>query len=483
MPGRHPPLALLALLAAGAALCTLAAEPASAGGFEVGSNGVRAAGRGGAYAVGAKDLTALDHNPGALARLEGSQVMWHHNLLWHQSQFTRATLDAGWLDDGGTTFDTVQDNESLFWLGGFLAASLDLGDLTDADYVEDLTIALGVYGPPSVGKQDWPDYGPQSFMLTEADLILAYYSLAVAWQLPETFGVGLTFQWVDLSMMQYELVVDSAPTTGAAALDPIAEPDGGRLLTKLDLQDRVGFTMQVGAWWRPLRWLELGFAGRIIPVEMTPSGGVIVDQPTLITSELDVEMDLTLPLMFRGGLRFIHEEAGEEVFDLELDLHWEGWSVIDQYHVRMDGEISAQEVEDMTIPKAWRDTWALRMGGDWRAMPDLLTVRFGGFWESAAVPMNYTHLDFPSFERGGVSAGFTFDLGPVALSLAYTHVFQETRDVSETKAKTFAQRPLRPCPEYCDGLSGVPASAGRYVTSYDILSLGVDLDWGSFLRD
>ena len=475
----HVGLALLA-----GALFVVASAPAQAGGFEVPDNGVRALGRGGAYAVGARDLTALHYNPGALARLEGSQAMWHHNLVFHESTYTRATLDPGWLDDGGTSFDTVSDSEKLFWLGGFLAASIDLGDLTDSDYVEDITIALGVYGPSSVGTQSFPDYGPQSFMFTEADLILVYYSLAVAWQIPDTFGVGVTLQWVDLSKMEYELVVDSAPTTGAASLDPIAAPDGGRLLTKMQLQDRTGFTAQIGLWWRPVEWLEFGVAGRIIPVDLRPEGGVTVDQPTLITSELSVSMELTLPIQLRGGLRYIHtDDEGEEVFDLEIDVFWENWSVIDEYYVQMDGEISAQAVEDIVMPKAWQDTVAVRVGADWRAVPDLLTVRAGGFYETGAVPQNYTHLDFPSFERGGVGLGFTFDVGPVSLSAGYMHVFQEDRNVSELKAKVFAQRPLRPCPENCDGINGVPSNAGSYKTSFDILSFGIDLHWGRFLAD
>ncbi len=411
-----------------------------------------------------KDLTALHFNPGKLAALEGSRAMWHHNLVFHEGSFTRATLDPGWLSDGGTEFDTVHDNESLFWLGGFLAASIDIGDFTDAAYVEDLTIALGIYGPSSVGKQDWPDYGPQSFMFTESDLLLAYYSLAVAWQLPDTFGVGLTLQWVDLSKMEYELVVDSTPTTGAGSLDPIAAPDNGRLTTKLVLEDRVGFTAQVGAWWRPVKFLEIAVASRFLPVELTPSGGVVVDQPSLITDELSVEMDLTLPATVRGGVRFIHWCGDRELFDIELDLFWEGWSSIDSYNVRMDGEISAQEVEDMTIDKNWQDTFSVRAGASWNAWVDPgITAHLGGFWESAAVPLNYSHLDFPSFERFGLGLGLSVELGPVALTMSYMHIFQETRTVPEVKAKTFAQRPLRPCPDFCDGILGVPANAGRFV--------------------
>ena len=146
-------------------------------------------------------------------------------------------------------------------------------------------------------------------------------------------------------------------------------------------------------------------------------------------------------------------------------------------------DAAVAKVEDIIMPKAWRDTYSVRLGGDWNAVPGWLSVRAGGYWESGAVPDRYTHLDFPSFDRGGVSLGLTVDLGPVALSAAYMHVFQEERDVAEVDGKVFAQRPLRPCPSNCDGLNGVVANAGVYKTSYDFLTFGIDLDWGSFFRD
>ena len=60
------------------------------------------------------------------------------------------------------------------------------------------------------------------------------------------------------------------------------------------------------------------------------------------------------------------------------------------------------------------------------------------------------------------------------------HVFQEPRAVSEAMAKGYQLRPLDPCPDSCDfgaGWSGVPANAGVFESSYDVLSTGIEVSF------
>ena len=48
-------------------------------------------------------------------------------------------------------------------------------------------------------------------------------------------------------------------------------------------------------------------------------------------------------------------------------------------------------------------------------------------------------------------------------------------------SKVFGQRPLRPCPDDCDGLSGVPANAGTFTSGFDLLTIGIDLRFREML--
>lgn len=458
--------------------CLLAPSLARAGGFEFPDVGSRAVGRGGAFAVGASDLTALHYNPGALAKQRGTTILYNHNLVFHNTSFQRAALSSAWGDDAGTTFPEVRDARKLFGLGPFFAVGSDFG-------LENWTFAAGVYGPSAVGRHDFPEYGPQSFMLTDMNILLAYYSVAAAWKLRDVFGIGATLQYVDLISMKYGLVTDSTATPDGA-LDPVPVPPAQgstQLVTELDLKDRFSGTAIIGLWYRPHPRVEVAVASRVVPVFLKAKGGLETDQPTIVSDEVHVELPMTLPALVRGGVRYIHAVKDREWFDLELSAQWENWSVVDAFDLKIDGEISGLPIQDISIAKNWKDTVSVRLGGDVNVLPPYLTVRAGGFWESPAMRKNYSHIDFPSFMRGGIGAGLSGGYKGIYLTVGYMHIFQETREVSELGGKQFQQRPLRPCPDDCAGASGVPANAGTFTSRYDLLSLGLEVRFRELLGD
>jgi long-subunit fatty acid transport protein len=456
----------------GTAALTLLPDVASAGGFEVPDQGARAVGRGGAFAVGASDLTALHYNPGKLATLGGTRVMYSHNLLFHRTSFQRASLGDAWGDDAGTDFGLAENRQKLFPLGGFGVMASDFG-------LKNWMFALGAYGPSAIGRHDYANYGPQSFMMTKMDVVVIYYSAAVAWEIPKKFGVGVTLQYVDLPRMNYGLVADSTPTTG---LNPLPNDSSTQLITDLKMKDRVGFTAILGLWYRPHRRIELGAGGRLIPVKMTPKGGVDTDKTTLLSDDVTAQMTFQLPVQLRGGLRYLHPlrkpgpdgDDGGERFDVELDVFWENWSQIDAYRIDFEGAINGQPIADQLIPKKWRDTLSVRLGGDLNLLDGHLTLRTGGYFETGASHPDFAHLDFPSFNRGGVGGGLTGSIRGISLTVGYMHIFQQTQETTELSAKGFQVRPLAGCPERCDGLSGVPANAGVFKSNMDILALSLD---------
>jgi long-subunit fatty acid transport protein len=461
--------------AVGSLLATLASAPAvaHAGGFEIPDTGARAVGRGGAMAVGVEDLTAMHYNPGALAKQRGTSLLYNQNLTFHRASFARSPLSASvWGVD--ETFARVQDKKKLFPLGLFAVVGTDFG-------LRNWTFAAGVYGPSAVGSHDYPEYGPQSFQLTDMSVLLAYYNLSAAWKWRDKFGIGATFQWVDMIQMKYALVVD-----GAASPNLHASPSDSTLLTtKLNLKDHTAATAIIGLWYRPHRRIELGLASRVVPVFLKAKGGVDVDKSTLVTRDIRVELPLVLPATLRGGVRYIHEveKAGKtrRWFDLELDVFYENWSVIKSFDLKFDGAISGQELGTVKVAKQWKDTVSVRLGGDFIALPPYLTVRAGGFFESPTQDKQHSHLDFPAFTRGGIGAGLSAGAKGVYATVGYMHVFQQTRTISESAAQVFQQRPLAPCPSECGGLSGVPANAGIFKSSFDLLNLGIEIRFAELL--
>jgi long-subunit fatty acid transport protein len=456
--------------AAGLALA-LIPTTAHAGGFEVPDQGARSVGRGGAYAVGVADLTALHYNPGKLAPLSGTRVLYSHNLVFQDTSFQRATLSDAWGANAGTSFDPVSDRANLWAGNGFGVVGSNFG-------LKNWMFALGVYGPSAIGKHDYPDYGPQSFLLTKMDVQVVYYSLAAAWQIPKKFGIGVTLQYVDMPRMRYALVADSTPVP---TLDPVPNDTSTQLITDLEMSDRFGATALVGMWGRPHPRIELGLSGRVVPVDMNARGGVTTDKTTLLSDDVTAQLRFQLPVQLRGGIRYIHplrkNQAGKgegERFDLEVDVFWENWSQIDAFRMNFDGAINGQPIADLTIPKQWRDTVSVRVGGDVNLLDNHLTLRAGGMYESGASHPDFAHLDFPSFNRGGISAGVTGSIRGVALTVGFMHLFVQPQETTELSGKGFQLRPLAVCPDRCDGLSGVPANAGTFRSRIDILALSLD---------
>ena len=441
----------------------------------------------------ADDLSAIYYNPAGLARQRGTRLLYSHRLLHRDVEYRRArTLDWGEASHGVPQlleFEHVQGESQWYLPGGILAAASDFG-------LEDFCFAVGVYGPPAVGYARYPEDGPQKYMVTEMDVVIIYYTLSMAWKHDELFGVGLSLQWVDVPTLNFEMVVDGniAPR--------LVSPQESRfdIRTRIEGEDRVGFTAIVGAWYKPLPSLELALASRIIPIPINSESQLYLEAENLNLSEPisitkdgrpnnDVTFSMTLPVQFRAGVRYIHMSEGRELFDLELDLHYDLWSSMDGFRMDagVDTELMGQQlvIDEIFIERSWRDTFSVRVGGDLNLLEDHLWLRGGFFYETPAVPDGYEYVDAFSFHRFGPGGGLTFRLYGADLSLAYTYIFQEARAVTEEDSRVYQQAPGSPCKapytdrnlcnEHYLGRPAAPANAGTYKVDYHLLNAGLSL--------
>ena len=458
------------------------ASPAFAGGYFSGEKGAHATGRAGAFTAKADDIMAVAYNPAGLSELDGWLLQVGNRFSYNAYEFTRKpTLDWGNLENGVppyVTFSPVENQTPWQLLDPLLGAAFSPGTRE----LKDFTFALAVYAPPGVAKQRFPVNGGQRLMMVDREAIMLNYNAAAAWQYRKTFGVGLTFQVIAVPTLRYSMIFDGNPQ--AANVEPVA----GEFDMRATIEGEDLFTPNAifGAWYRPLKFLELGFSAQVIPTSIQAESKLSVN-PVSIQDEVtlsrdgrpanDVSLELPLPLTARFGVRYVGLEGDSERFDIELDFGYEAWSRVESFTVDSRNLIATIRSQDVPVgvievEKQWRDTMNVALGGDYAVAPGLVTLRAGAFYETAVATPAYSNVDFVSGEQLGAAAGGSLFFDRFEIALAYGLRFQPTVDVNERDARVYQVVPASPCgppyddPAQCDpvylGRPGAPANAGTY---------------------
>ena len=375
-------------------------------------------------------------------------------------------------------------------------------------------VGAGLYGPGAIGKRSFDPEGPQRFLLTDAETILFYGTVSGAMQLSDAVGLGLSLQMVSMPHAQFGIDVDggikmseSFPDNHqeAATSDP-TEPNPNISHTDLEVRDLSGFSAIAGLHVALSPSWEIGVSSRMLPVEIEATGDMILSagaglqegkgleglmeagQVMVVSADCEdaqancdedygASMRFTLPPWVRLGARYIgRDDEGDETYDLELDLVYERWSVLEAYEISFDGKLKAfnrlDDLGDVVIPKRWKDTFGVRLGSSFSPMGSWLVMRAGAHFETAAVPDETTNIDFLGFDRVGGSLGAGLALGGVTIDVAYQFVYQPDRDV--TNSEVLVQRPLDPNID-----TPIAAGNGHYESSFHTIGLSLGYRWGA----
>lgn len=466
------------VLAAGAAFAE--------GGYFGGQNGARAAGRSGAFAARADDLGAMLFNPAGLADLDGTLIQVANQLSYNAYTYTRTpTIDYGQTRADGSsptvTFAPVSNRQPWQALLPMLGAASRLG-------LSNWTFAVAVLAPSGIGREQYPTDGGQRYMLIDREAIILSYAASAAWRHSDLFGVGATLQWIHVPRLVYSLMIDGSRSPGE--INPVSSQLD--MLTTLSGSDRMTLNAIVGAWVRPTPAFEVAVSGQILPAKIVARSTMSVEPQgsglgklTLGRGADDVTVTLPLPLLARLAARYRHLVGGRELFDLELDVEYETWSrvnrfTVDAHHLRIDYAGDHLFLDQIQIEKQWRDTVAVKLGGDYAALPGLLTLRAGAFYVTPTARIDYTSLDFTTAATRGGSLGTSLLLGRFELSLAYQIRIQPSVHVSQTTGRVYQQVPGSACTApYTDtdncsahtlGTPGPVVNAGNYqATSHLVL--------------
>jgi long-chain fatty acid transport protein len=482
------------------AATSVAATAYADGGYYGGALGARAAGRSGAFVARADDPTAVAYNPAGLAQIGRTVIMVGNRVSYNGYSYTRApTEDWGHPIDANTaplvTFDKVSNSRTWQQLEPLLAVATNLN-------MPDWGFALAAFASPGASGVDFPtptlmsapNEAGQRYMMLSREAIFLNYAASAAWKYHDLFGVGVTAEWIAVPRLNYSLMIDGTPFAGGANpvysnLDMVASTTGS---------DPFTFNAILGAWFRPIPSLQFGLAGQVIPTSVNTNSKLQVTplDTTMGTVDLrrdgvpanDVNVVLPLPMSVRAGARYRGLAGTREIFDIELDAEYETWSRVNQFtvethdlHALLLG--SDTPLGTIKVAKSWRDTLAVKLGGDVAVIPELLAVRAGAFYETAVADAAYSNVDFPGGPMLGGSLGASLTLGHWEIALAYQVRHMTTVSVSEANARVYQQVPASACmPPYMDTTAcnehylGQPApavNAGTYDATSHYLALAL----------
>jgi long-subunit fatty acid transport protein len=263
------------------------------------------------------------------------------------------------------------------------------------------------------------------------------------------------------------------------------------------------FNAILGAWYRPTPSLMFGVSGQVVPANVVAKSTLTVTPldssygaVTLLRNSRpasDVRVTLPMPLLARVGGRYVNRVNNLERFDVELDVEYVTWSRVKRFTIDTDGLTANYAGRDvpinqLTIEKHWRDTLAVRLGGDYAVLPGRLTLRGGGYYETAVAKPAYANVDFPGAAQMGGALGASIFFRRFEVALAYMLKLQPGVSVSESDARVYQQVPASACaspytdPDVCNpNYLGQPApaiNAGSYRASSHMLSLSVLYRYG-----
>jgi long-subunit fatty acid transport protein len=463
------------------------APAARAGGFEFSTpGGVNAQARGGAWEADGDDASTVFLNPAHLAELRGTRLSYTQYLSFMSAEFDRAPQTGA--DGTRATFAPVKQQDSVFPLALNLALSSDFG-------LKDFGFGIGVTAPIAVGKDRYPDdvaadgssASANRYAFISMDTALLQLAVAGAWKYHDTFGIGAAFQYMTVPWMKYAVIFQSTPGASPAA----NETD---LRTDVNASTFKGFTGTLGAWYRPAPCLTLAASARIAPIPFTASGSVNMSgtpNSVFVTSKfptLPASLSFSYPVTLQAGVKYSHRRADRELFNIEADFDWENWSALQNFHLDIAGPVvvSGTTLARMiaNLDRGFQDTWSVRLGGQWNAIPKWLTVRGGWWYESAAEPTAYTMLDFPSWTRFGLSAGLSTEWRGLEFCVAYSHVFDLSRDVAAGQGRVYGLEMGPPAINTVTYLGHTPyaVNEGHYSASIDMVSLGVNIHWDTLIH-
>jgi long-chain fatty acid transport protein len=449
-------------------------SPSWAGGLFMPGHGVRAMGRGGAFTAGGNDPSGIWYNPANIGGLEGIQVLVDAALVFLRMDYQR-------VDSGGNLLPTVSNEgtpiplPTLAFSTNVWKQRLFVGASIAPPYSP-----LPAYPEPSYGACADPAApshcidtahidSPQRYTLINLDgTLFLQLDLAVAYQVLPELVVGASVQNLFASFVALNSITSY---NGALSSGP-EDPDFDSL-SQMKLVDLFNPSAKFGAIWRPHRMLTLGTSLQL-PFWIGGDATVKVQLPVSPVYEKSTvegdtaEVTATFPLVLRVGAQ-LQPLRGLSV---ELGFDWERWSMLQAIEIKPKDiyilnipSIDRYKVPDLEMALGFRDTFTVRLGGEYTLSQLPLTLRLGGIFERGAVDPKYASVMAMDSNKFLLTLGLGYSISGYRMDLFYAHVFSPERVVDFRDSNSMQINPINPT-------GAVAVGGGRYTAAIDMFGFG-----------
>lgn len=472
------------LVALGAiALVLGSASPASATSvLEFPDNGSEQEGRGGAWMARASDPLAVMFNPAGLAG-QPTRFTIQTNINFEHTCFTRVKAA------NDTSVDPLVGPNGVFpKVCNDVQANPNPQIGVTWRATERLGVGLLFIAPSAAGEKTFPDFvndgngqpqaPPNRYLLIRQSGVIAFPSIGVGYEVIDDLRLGATFSW---GFARLKL----ASASPALNTDSATPPNDA--IANLQVADYFVPSVNVGALWSVTPEIDVaGWYKWTDAVKARGDVGTATNYYTKQNAQGDdknvrygdtifedcgtglptkacgdggnATVKLTIPMEAKLGVRYhrprdrrpkwaegkrLRDPMATDLFDVEADATWANNSAASTIEVRFPGDATGRGllpvagVQGGEIPpnadqvRGFKDTFGVRVGGDYNILPDQLAVRAGGFFESSAANPRYQNIDFAATSRFGLALGATYRIrlgteessSAIELMLAYGHVF------------------------------------------------------------
>jgi long-subunit fatty acid transport protein len=446
----------------GAAALALVAAPAAAnaGGLFIPGQGPIAQSRAGAYVANAEDPSAMAVNPAGLAKGDGVRVLVGVNFIDYDLSFTRngnydATPDADLSWEGQAYEEQSDASKPPIGFAGFQAVPMIVVAFDLSKQVKGLHVAVGLAAPSAYPVRDFSDDDwtineddadrpppPTRYDIIKQEAAVVMPSLSVGYRIMDKLDVGGRFTWG---------IANLKASTFTWRATNFEEWTGKDAFFSVETKDNFVPGFGIGALYRPTDNIEVGLnwdsqmnvhargEGEGIPSNMSDPVVEIEPPPANRArcadggeiGALKTCVDISLPMVTTVGGRYIFRDAeGVAKGDVELDVAWERWSAVSDYHVLVDGEAMTLPLNPTVIRHGLRDVFSFRLGGGYTLpVGDGLAVRAGLAHDTAAAKKGWERLDLDGAARTTMALGVSYPLSKVTISVGGGYVYEGSRDV------------------------------------------------------